>query len=121
MGYPGLWVDTEKLGWNPAKLTVPDVPQVEGKGDPVSILAAAVMPGYRGQVEKQVADTHAREEQFAANLKGVQAAYGGTDGAGGTRSTARRTICRILPTRLAQVLLEAHPRPRREAIPALAS
>lgn len=81
MSYPGLRVDPEKLGWDPAEVTVPEVPPVKGE-DPLSILAAAVMPKYAGQVAQQVAETRAREEQFAANLQSTRSSYGSTDGAG---------------------------------------
>lgn len=82
MSYPGLRVDTEKLGWDPAEVTVPGVPKVEAGPDPISVLVAAVMPNIAGDVTTHVADTRAREERFAGNLQAAQNAYRGADGSG---------------------------------------
>ncbi|MBU8834536.1 hypothetical protein [Mycolicibacterium goodii] len=85
MGYPEFRVIEEALDWDPAEVTVPPVPDdaVYGPGvDPVGILVNAVMPDIAADVNQQVANTRAREERFAGNLRSARTAYHGTDSAG---------------------------------------
>ncbi|MCV7288939.1 hypothetical protein H7J87_26780 [Mycolicibacterium wolinskyi] len=82
MGHPEFRVDEAALGWDPAEVTVPEVPAVEAGSDPLSTMISAVMPTVATDVTTKVAATRAREELFAANLSRAKSAYQGTDGAG---------------------------------------
>lgn len=85
MGYPEFRVIEEALDWDPAVVAVPPVPDnavyVPGV-DPVGLLVNAVMPGIAADVNQQVANTRAREERFANNLRSARTAYHRTDSAG---------------------------------------
>ncbi|BBX17921.1 PE domain-containing protein [Mycolicibacterium duvalii] len=80
---PPLKVDPPALTWDPAVVNVPPVPVIPAGGDPMSALISAVMPGIAAELTAAVAETHAREQQFAANLAGARAAYQSTDQGGG--------------------------------------
>ncbi len=79
---PPLRVDTPALTWDPAVVTVPPVPTIPAGSDPMSLLISAVMPELAAPLTADVAATHAREEQFAANLAEARSAYQSTDQAG---------------------------------------
>ena len=79
---PPLRVDTPSLTWSPAVLTVPPVPVIPAGEDPMSVMIAATMPELAAPLAAAVAATHAREEQFAANLAEARNAYQSTDHAG---------------------------------------
>ncbi|MGE2836482.1 PE domain-containing protein [Mycobacterium sp. SMC-4] len=80
---PPLKVDPNALTWDPAVVNVPPVPVIPAGGDPMSALISAVMPGIATELTTAVANTHAREQQFAANLTSARAAYQSTDQSGG--------------------------------------
>ncbi|UXA19335.1 PE domain-containing protein [Mycobacterium sp. SMC-4] len=80
---PPLKVDPPALTWDPAVVSVPPVPGIPAGGDPMSTMIAAVMPGISAELTAAVAETHAREQRFAANLSGARAAYQSTDQSGG--------------------------------------
>lgn len=79
---PPLRVETPSLTWDPAVVTVPPLPVIPPGGDPMSVMISAIMPELAAPLTADVAATRAREEQFAANLAGAQAAYQSTDQAG---------------------------------------
>ena len=79
---PPLRVDAPALTWDPTVVTVPPVPAIPAGSDPMSQLISAVMPELAGRLTADVAATHAREEQFAANLARARSAYQSTDEAG---------------------------------------
>ena len=83
MGEPQpLRVDTPSLQWDPAEVTVPPVPLIPAGEDPMSLMISAIMPELAAPLTAAVAATHAREEQFVANLAGARSAYQTTDQAG---------------------------------------
>ena len=79
---PPLRVDTPSLTWEPAVVTVPPVPAIPAGADPMSLMISAIMPELAAPLAAAVAETHAREEQFAANLAGARSAYQAADQAG---------------------------------------
>ncbi|MBU8825034.1 PE domain-containing protein [Mycolicibacterium goodii] len=85
MGYPEFRVIEEAIGWDPAEVTVPPLPDkavAAPGGDPLSALVGAVMPNLANDVNKKVAEARAREESFASNLSSARTAYHGADSAG---------------------------------------
>ncbi|MCH9701130.1 MAG: PE domain-containing protein [Actinomycetia bacterium] len=83
MGDPApLHVDTPSLNWDPAEVTVPPVPLIPAGLDPMSTMISAFLPGLAVPLSTAVADLHAREERFAANLAGARSAYQSADDAG---------------------------------------
>ncbi|MGB1224710.1 MAG: PE domain-containing protein [Mycobacterium sp.] len=83
MGDPApLRVDTPSLNWDPADVTVPPVPLIPAGLDPMSTMISAVLPELAVPLSTAVADLHAREERFAANLAGARSAYQSADDAG---------------------------------------
>jgi ESX secretion-associated protein EspJ len=76
-----LRLTEEGLDWQPAEVTVPSVPAVPPGGDPMSVLLSAIAPEIAMAVTQGVAEALAREERFAANVKGARTAYQNTDGA----------------------------------------
>lgn len=83
MGNPPLRVETPALNWEPAVVTVPPVPTIPAGGDPMSLMISAIMPELAAPLAAEVAATHAREEQFAANLTSARMSYEATDQSGG--------------------------------------
>lgn len=83
MGNPPLRVETPALNWEPAVVTVPPVPTIPAGGDPMSLMISAIMPGLAAPLTADVAATHTREEQFAANLVSARTSYEATDQSGG--------------------------------------
>lgn len=79
---PPLRVDTPRLTWDPADVTVPAVPTIPAGGDPMSQMISAIMPELAARLTAAVAATRAREEQFAANLAAARDAYQSADQAG---------------------------------------
>lgn len=80
----------------------------------MSALISAVMPGIAAELTAAVAETHAREQQFAANLAGARAAYQSTDQGGGeeigrwpTHSWPHRLLPRRRVAQQAQVVRAA--------------
>lgn len=83
MGDPApLRVDTPSLNWDPADVTVPPVPLIAAGLDPMSTMISAFLPELAVPLNTAVADLHAREERFAANLAGARSAYQSADDAG---------------------------------------
>lgn len=76
-----LRLTEEALDWLPAEVTVPSVPAVPPGGDPMSVMISAIAPEIAAAVTKGVAEALAREERFAANVKGARTSYQNTDGA----------------------------------------
>jgi len=76
---PNLRVNEEALHWDPAEVTAPSVPAMAGGEDPMSQLVSEVMPEVAAKVAQMVADTRAREVEFAANIEAAKRAYRGTD------------------------------------------
>jgi len=79
---PPLRVDTPSLNWDPADVTVPPVPLIPAGPDPMSLMISAFMPALAAPLTAAVAATHAREEEFSANLAAARSAYQFTDDAG---------------------------------------
>lgn len=80
---PPLRVETPALNWDPADVSVPQLPAVAPGPDPMSTLIAAVVPELATALTTAVAETRAREERFAANLEAARTSYQTTDDAGG--------------------------------------